>query len=64
MVFLIENGKIVLVRESMVLVYYVKLFRTGAERRNSILMSLLLLVAEAIKNNHVLQALKPLSRRL
>ena len=64
MVFLIENGKIVLMRESMVLVYYVKLFRTGAERRNSILMSLLLLVAEAIKNNHVLQALKPLSRRL
>ena len=33
----------------MVVTYYVKLFRTGADRRNGILMSLLLLVAEAIR---------------
>ena len=29
--------------------YYIKLFRTGADRHNGILMSLLLLVAETIK---------------
>ena len=33
---------------SMVVTYYIKLFRTGAERHNGILMSLLLLVAETI----------------
>ena len=33
----------------MVVTYYVKLFRTGADRRNGILMSLLLLVAETIR---------------
>ena len=32
----------------MVVTYYIKLFRTGADRHNSILMSLLLLVAETI----------------
>ena len=32
----------------MVVTYYIKLFRTVADRHNSILMSLLLLVAEAI----------------
>ena len=32
----------------MVVTYYIKLFRTGAERHNGILMSLLLLVAETI----------------
>ena len=36
------------VRTSMVVTYYIKLFRTGAERHNSILMSLLLLVTETI----------------
>ena len=33
----------------MVVSYYIKLFRTGADRRNGILMSLLLLVAETTK---------------
>ena len=33
----------------MVVTYYIKLFRSGAERHNGILMSLLLLVAETIK---------------
>ena len=32
----------------MVVTYYIKLFRTGADRHNGILMSLLLLVAETI----------------
>ena len=42
----------------MVITYYIKLFRTGADRHKSILMSLLLLVAEIIiKNlNHILAA--------
>ena len=35
-------------RASMVVTYYIKLFHTGADRHNSILMSLLLLVAETI----------------
>ena len=43
-----ENGKIALMHASMVVTYYIKLFRTGAERHNGILMSLLLLVAETI----------------
>ena len=47
-VFPDENGKIALVRASMVVNYYIKLFRTGADRQNGILMSLLLLVAETI----------------
>ena len=34
----------------MVVTYYIKLFRTGADRHDSILMSLLLLVAESIKS--------------
>ena len=46
--FPIENGKIILVRASMVVTYYIELFRTDADRRNGILMSLLLLVAETI----------------
>ena len=45
MVFPIENRKIALSRASMVITYYIKLFRTGADRHNGILMSLLL-VAE------------------
>ena len=40
------NIKIALLRASMVVTYYIKLFRTGADRYNGILMSLLLLVAE------------------
>ena len=32
----------------MVVTYYIKLFRTGADRHNGILMSLLHLVAETI----------------
>ena len=32
----------------MVVTYYIKLFRTGADRHNGILMSLLFLVAETI----------------
>ena len=46
--FPVENGKITLVRALMVLTYYIKLFLTGADRHNGILMSLLVLVAEAI----------------
>ena len=42
------KAKIALLRASMVVTYYIKLFRTGADRHNSILMSLLLLVAETI----------------
>ena len=42
------NAKIALWRASMVVTYYIKLFQTGADRHNGILMSLLLLVAEAI----------------
>ena len=32
----------------MVVTYYIKLFRTGADRHNAVLISLLLLVAEMI----------------
>ena len=49
-VFPIENGKIALVLASVIVTYYVKLFRTGTDRHNGILMSLLLLVAETIKS--------------
>ena len=42
------NAKIALLRVSMVVTYYIKLFRTGADRRNGILMFLLFLVAETI----------------
>ena len=42
------NSKIALLRKSMVVTYYINLFRTGAARHNGILMSLLLLVAETI----------------
>ena len=43
-----ENGKIALVHASMVVTFYIKFFRTRAERHNGILMSLLLLVAKKI----------------
>ena len=45
------NVKIALLRAPMVVTYYIKLFRTGADRYNGILMSLLLLVAEK-KHQH------------
>ena len=51
-VFPAENGKIVLVRGSMVVTYYIKIFCTGANRHNGILMSLLLLVARTINSNN------------
>ena len=41
-VFPVENRKIVIVRASMIVTYYIKLFHTGADRHNGILMSLLL----------------------
>ena len=44
--FPVENGIIALVRKSMVVTYYNKLFRMGTERHNNILMSFLLLVVE------------------
>ena len=47
--FPVENGKFALVRASMVLTYYFKLFHTGADRHNGISMSLLLLVAKTEK---------------
>ena len=51
-VFPAEKGKIVLVRGSMVVTYYITIFRTGANRHNGILMSLLLLVAGTINSNN------------
>ena len=45
-VFPVDNGKIALERALMVVAYYIKLFCTEADRRNGILMSLLLLVAD------------------
>ena len=47
----VEHGKIALVRVSMVVTYYIKLFRTGADRHNGILMSLLLLVQKTAISN-------------
>ena len=43
-----RNAKIALLRASMVITYYIKFFRTEADRYNGILMSLLLLVAKTI----------------
>ena len=42
------DAKIALLRAFMDVTYYIKLFQMGADRRNGILMSLLLLVAETI----------------
>ena len=50
-VFPVENRKIALLRVSMVVTYYTKTFRTGTDRHNGILMSLLLLVAETTRKN-------------
>ena len=44
--FPVENAKIAFVRVSMVVTYYIKLFRKGNDRHNGILMSLLVLVAD------------------
>ena len=46
--FPVKNGKIALERASVIVTFYIKLFRTGVDRNNGILMSLLLLVAETI----------------
>ena len=40
--FPVGNRKIALVRVFLVVTYYIKLFRTGGDRHNGILMSLLL----------------------
>ena len=45
-----ENRKIGSSRVSLVFTYYIKLFNTKADRRNGILMSLFLLVAEKMRN--------------
>ena len=45
----VETRKIALVLAFMVVTYYIKLYRTGADRHNGVLMSLLLLVAETMK---------------
>ena len=42
------DAKIALLHASMVVTYYIKLFRTGADRLNGILISLLLLTAKTI----------------
>ena len=46
--FAVWNAKIALLRVSMAFTCYIKLFRTGGDRRNRISMSLTLLVAEKI----------------
>ena len=60
-VFPVENGKITLVRASMVVTYYIKLFRTGVNRHNGILMSLLILVAETTISPLLTWILKPVA---
>ena len=44
------NAKITLLHASMVVTYYIKLFQTGANGHNGILMSLLLLVTETTRS--------------
>ena len=46
--FPVENGKIAFVCASNIVTYYIKLFRTGADRHNGILMSHFLQVAETM----------------
>ena len=48
-IFPVRKGKIALVRASLVVTYYIKYFRTGNDRHNGILMSLLLLLADTLK---------------
>ena len=45
---MVGNGKITLGLVSIFVTYYIRLFRTGADRYNGILMPLFLLVAETI----------------
>ena len=47
--FPVENAKIAFVRVSMVVTYYIKLFRTGNDRHNGILMTVFLLVSQTIR---------------
>ena len=54
-IFLVEKVKIGLVRASMVVTYYIKLFRTEIDRHNGILMSLLLLVVQPIITSFIHQ---------
>ena len=49
MVFPVENGKSALALVAIAVTYYSKLFGTGADRHNRILICLLPLVAETIK---------------
>ena len=51
------NVKITLLHASIVVIYYIKLFQTGADRHNGNLMSLLLLVAETNINFFFLASL-------
>ena len=46
-----QNKKIAVLRASMVVTYFIKLFRAEVDRHNGILISLLLLVAETINLN-------------
>ena len=50
MIFLFKNGRIPLARASMIVTYCIKLLRTRADRCKCILNSLLLLVAETIRD--------------
>ena len=56
--------KIALLRESMVVTYYIKVFLTGADRHNSILMALLLLVAETITIKIAITLIKTTFKKL
>ena len=61
-VFTNWNAKIELLLASMVFTYYIELFRTEADRQNSILISLPYLIAEATRNyrlGSILQYLHP-----
>ena len=51
MIFSVDNAKTALVRVSIVATYFIKLFRTGADRHTGILISLLVQVAEAVMGN-------------
>ena len=50
-VFTNSNAKPSLLRASMVVTYYIKLFQMGADKHNGVLMSLLVLVAETMMKN-------------
>ena len=50
-VFTNSNAKPSLLRASMVVTYYIKLFQMGANKHNGVLMSLLVLVAETMMKN-------------